>query len=47
MTHYILVSFPLRSRNKRNSTKKTMMAVANDAKKVLIDMPAVFWPAPL
>jgi hypothetical protein len=41
------VSFPLRRRNKKNSTAKMIMAVAKDARKVEIEMPVDLWPVPL
>jgi hypothetical protein len=40
------VSFPLRRRKRKNSTAKMIMAVANEARKVEIEMPVVLWAVP-
>jgi hypothetical protein len=40
------VSFDLRSKKSKNSTAKMIMAVAKDARNVLIEIPSLFWPVP-
>jgi hypothetical protein len=46
VTYYIRVSFPFSNRKRRNSTTKTMIAVASDARKVEIETPSAVRPLP-